>query len=51
LPVRPHKALSPDVQIARSLTPVGEDLLDDGVVAVMFLGLDHLERAVGNTAW
>jgi hypothetical protein len=30
-----------------AVVPVGEDLLDDGVVAVVFLGLDHLERAVG----
>jgi hypothetical protein len=31
----------------RAVVPVGEDLLDDGVVAVVRLGLDHLERAVG----
>jgi hypothetical protein len=27
--------------------PVGEDLLHDGVVAVLFLGLDQLERGIG----
>ena len=27
--------------------PVGEDLLDDGVVAVLLLGLEHHERGVG----
>ena len=31
----------------RSVDPVGEDLLDDGVVAVLVLGLDQLERGVG----
>jgi hypothetical protein len=31
----------------RPVVPVGEDLLDDGVVAVVRLGLDRLERAVG----
>ena len=29
------------------MVPVGEDLLDDGVTAVLFFGLDHLDRAVG----
>ena len=29
------------------LGQVGEDLLDDGMVAVLCLGLDHLERRVG----
>ena len=31
----------------RPVVPVGEDLLDDGVAAVLLFGLDHLERAVG----
>ena len=31
----------------RPVVPVGENLLDDGVVAVVFLGLDHLEGADG----
>ena len=30
---------------------VGDDLLDDGVVAVLALGLQHLEPRVTNTAW
>jgi hypothetical protein len=31
----------------RPVGPVGEDLLDDGVAAVVLLGLDGLERRVG----
>ena len=31
----------------RPIAPVGEDLLHDGVVAVLVLGLDQLERGVG----
>ena len=46
-----HAALSgegPRGQVGEwAVVPVGEDLLDDGVVAVVLLGLDHLERAVG----
>jgi hypothetical protein len=31
----------------RPFSPVGEQLLDDGVAAVVFLGLEHGERGVG----
>ena len=30
-----------------TVVEVGEDLLDDGVAAVLLFGLDHLEGAVG----
>jgi hypothetical protein len=35
----------------RAVVQVGEELLDDGVAAVLLLGLDQLVRAVGETAW
>ena len=35
----------------RAAGDVGEDLLDDGVVAVLRLGLDRLESESVNTAW
>jgi hypothetical protein len=31
----------------RAVAEVGEELLDDGVAAVLLLGLDELERGVG----
>jgi hypothetical protein len=35
----------------RAVAAVGEDLLNDGVVAVLVLGLQRLEEESVSTAW
>jgi len=34
----------------RPVAPVGEDLLHDGIVAVLVLGLDQVDRGIRKTA-